>query len=169
MPYTNIFGKKIAGRIPSLFHFRKFFQPVDWEVLFYPLDTASHNPIRTGTLFSLYEKKAPFKSVKKNKLDYAWWGGIKEGGIQHSQFITVANGQFTIPKGKYELAVTWDEAVRVYLDEKLVIDEWKPSQYQFEESPNRKVILDLEGFHRLRVEHLELGGFATLSFQIRPV
>lgn len=169
MPYSNTFGKKIAGSNPSLFHFRKFFQPVDWELLFYPLDTVNHNPIRTGTLFSMYEKKPPFKSEKKNKLDYAWWGGIKEGGIQHSQFITVANGQFTIPKGKYELAVTWDDAVRVYLDEKLVIDEWNPSQYQFDESPNRKVILDLEGFHRLRVEHLELGGFATLSFQIRPV
>ena len=169
MSYTNQFGKKIAAGKPSAFYFEKFFQPIDWEVLFFSLDTSSHNPIKTGSLFSLFEKKAPFKTEKTNKLDYAWWGGIKEGSYQHKQFITSANGSFTIPKGQYELSVTWDDAVRIYLDEMLVLDEWNPSKYKFDESPNRKVRLDIEGFHRLRVEHLELGGFATLSVKIRPI
>ncbi len=169
LSYTNQFGEKIASGKPSTFYFEKFFQPVDWEVLFFNLDTSSHDPIKTGTLFSPYEKKAPFKTEKTNKIDYAWWGGIKEGTSQHKQFITSANGSFTIPKGTYELSVTWDDAVRVYLDEKLVLDEWNPSKYKFDESPNRKVRLDLEGFHRLRVEHIELGGFATLSVKIRPI
>ncbi len=167
--YTSQFGKKIAAGKPSRFYFQKFFQPVDWEVLFFSLDTSSHNPIKEGSLFSIYEKKAPFKTEKTQKLDYAWWGGIKESSFQHKQFITSANGSFTVPKGTYELSVTWDDAVRVYLDEQLVIDEWNPSKYKFDESPNRKVRLDLEGFHRLRVEHLELGGFATLSVKIRPI
>ena len=169
MSYINQFGKKIAAGKPSAFYFEKFFQPIDWEVLFFSLDTSSHNPIKTGSLFSLFEKKAPFKTEKTNKLDYAWWGGIKEGSYQHKQFITSANGSFTIPKGQYELSVTWDDAVRIYLDEMLVLDEWNPSKYKFDESPNRKVRLDLEGFHRLRVEHLELGGFATLGVKIRPI
>ena len=169
MSYTNQFGKKIAAGKPSAFYFEKFFQPIDWEVLFFSLDTSSHNPIKAGSLFSMFEKKAPFKTEKTNKLDYAWWGGIKEGSYQHKQFITSANGSFTIPKGQYELSVTWDDAVRIYLDEMLVLDEWNPSKYKFDESPNRKVRLDIEGFHRLRVEHLELGGFATLSVKIRPI
>ncbi len=166
---TTPFGETIGASWPYRFSFRKFFQPIDWEVLFYALDTTTHNPIKTGMLFSLFEKKAPFKKEKVNKLDYAWWGGIKESGIQYPQFITVANAKADIPKGNYELSVTWDDAVRVYVDDKLVIDEWNPSLYKFDESPHKKIRLDLGGSHYFRVEHLELGGFATLSLKLRPV
>ncbi|MGH2552291.1 MAG: hypothetical protein ACRDEB_01175, partial [Chitinophagaceae bacterium] len=62
-----------------------------------------HNPIKTGTLFSMYEKKAPFKKDRVNKLDYAWWGGIK-ADQQYVQFITVASAMATIPKGAYEMS-----------------------------------------------------------------
>jgi hypothetical protein len=162
-------GESIAAGKTSRFYFRKFFQPVDWEVLFYQLDTAINNPVKTGMLFSMYERKAPFRTEKKNKLDYAWWGGIKEAGVQYQQFITVADGSATLLPGNYELSVTWDDAVRVYVDGKLVLDEWNPSRYTFDESPNKKVRLSLGGKHRFRVEHLELGGFATLSLKIKPV
>jgi len=166
---TSPFGENIPAGKPYYFSFKKFFQPIDWQVLFYSLDTASHNPIKTGMLFSLYEKKAPFKTEQINKLDYAWWDGIKAGDVQHKQFITVADGVSNIPKGMYELSVTWDDAVKVYIDDKLVIDEWNPSLYKFDESPNKRIKLSLGGNHHFRVEHIELGGFATLNLKIRPV
>jgi len=165
---TTPFGETVATGKPYKFLFKKFFQPMDWEVLFYALDTVNYNPIKTGKLFSLYEKKAPFKTEKVNKLDYAWWGGIK-ADYQHTQFITVANAMAAISKGTYELSVTWDDAVRVYIDDKLVIDEWNPSRYSFDESPNKKIRLSLGGIHHFRVEHVELGGFATLSLKFKPV
>jgi hypothetical protein len=56
--------------------------------------------------------------------------------------------------------------VRVFVDGKLVLDEWNPSEYPFDESPNKKIQLQLGGAHKIRVEHLELGGFATLSLKI---
>lgn len=165
---TTPLGEIVAAGKPYKFSFKKFFQPINWEVMFYSLDTANHNPIKTGTLFSMYEKKAPFKTERVNKLDYAWWGGIKTDQ-QYSQFITVAAAEANIPKGTYELSVTWDDAVRVYVDEKLVINEWNPSLYNFDESPNKKIRLNLGGDHSFRVEHVELGGFATLSLKLRPV
>jgi hypothetical protein len=169
-PVTTPFGETIAANKPYRFSFRKFFQPMNWEVLFYPLmDTAKYNPFKEPGLFAPYVKMAPFKTEKVNKLDYAWWGGINEKGVEHPQFITVADAESTIPKGSYELSVTWDDAVRVYVDEKLVIDEWNPSKYIFDESPNKKVRLNLDGNHHFRVEHIELGGFATLSLKLTPV
>jgi parallel beta-helix repeat protein len=167
--FTTAFGETVTAGKPYLFHFSKFFQPVDWEVLFYHLDTAFHNPISTGMLFSLYEKKSPIRTERKDRLDYAWWGGIKEAGIQYPQFFTVANGTAELKPGNYELSVTWDDAVRVYVDEKLVMDEWNPSRYSFDESPNKKVRIRLAGKHTFKVEHLELGGFATLAMKIKPV
>jgi hypothetical protein len=67
------------------------------------------------------------------------------------------------------LSVTWDDAVRVYIDGKLVVDEWERSKYKFDESLNRKITLDLDGNHRFRVEHVELGGFAALSLKLKPL
>lgn len=166
---TTATGEKIPAGKTSIFRYRKFFQPINWEVLFYHLDTNYYNPIKTGSLFSMTERKAPFRTEHPDKLDYAWWGGIKEAGVQHTQFITAASGQANFLPGEYELSVTWDDAVRVYVDEKPVVDEWNPSLYTFDESPNRKVRFRLGGEHHFRVEHLELGGFATLSLKINPV
>ncbi|HEY0732322.1 MAG TPA: PA14 domain-containing protein, partial [Chitinophagaceae bacterium] len=102
-----------------------------------------------------------------NKLDFAWWGGIKKDNVQHKQFLTVAEGTADVAPGNYELGVTWDDAVRVYVDGKIVLDEWNPSKYTFDESPHKKIRLKLGGRHRIKVEHVELGGFATLSLKLR--
>ena len=159
------FGETIAANKPYRFFFKKFFQPLDWEVLFFSLDTVNYNPIRETGLFPPNVRVAPVKTEKVNKLDYAWWGGIR-ADQQYKQFITIATAEADIPPGNYELSVTWDDAVRIYMDNKLILDEWNPSKYTFDESPNRKIPLQITGKHQFRVEHLELGGFATLSLKL---
>ena len=133
------------------------------------MDTAYYNPVKTGQLFSPVAKMAPIKTEKTDRLDFALWTGVKVDTFSYEQFITVAEGKAEIPKGQYELSVTWDDAVRIYVDEKLVLNEWTPSKYKFDESPNRKVKLNLGGNHSFRVEHLNLGGFSVLSLKLKPV
>ena len=142
---------------------------MDWEVRWFSMDTASHNPIKTGELFPPNVRMAPIKTEKVKKLEYAWWGGLKAGDEKYKQFITVAEATAVFPKGVYELSVTWDDAVRIYVDGKLIINEWNPSKYKFDESPNRRIIFNLGGSHQFRVEHLELGGFATLNLKLKLV
>ena len=165
---TTAFGKKIkTGRV-SPFSFRKFFQPVNWEVDWYAYDSLC-NPVKFPEYLGQLDKKQPIRHENVNKLDYAWWGGIKSGEKLYPQFFTVASGQCHVSAGVYELSVTWDDAIRVYVDGRLIIDEWEPSKYLFDESPNRKVRLNLNGNHYFRVEHVELGGFATLSLKLQSV
>lgn len=170
MEYTGekvvtVFGEKVKAGKPLLFRFTKFFQPIDWTVQFYAMDTALYNPVKTGALFQHNKVPLPFKSEKVNKIDYAWWGGIK-ADKQYGQFITVAEGDGNFYPGKYEFSFTWDDAVRLYVDGKIVFDEWDTSKYSFDESPNKKIILHLKGKHHLMLEHLEMGGFATLSLKM---
>jgi parallel beta-helix repeat protein len=162
---VTTFGEKIpAGRVHK-FHFSKFFQPLDWEVLFFSMDTAYYNPIREPGLFPPNARYAPVKKDRVTKLEYAWWGGLKADQV-YRQFITIASTNTDIPPGKYELSVTWDDAVRIYMDDKLILDEWNPSKYSFDESPNRRIPIHVTGKHQFRVEHLELGGFATLAVKL---
>ncbi len=163
------FGDRIPAGRPYKFSFRKYLMPVYWNVSFYSMDTTVYNPVKTGRVFLAGEEKIPVKTEQVKNLDYAWWGGIKVGEKQYTQFITMADAQINIPAGMYEIGVTWDDAVRLYVDDKLVIDEWNPSKYTFDETPHKKIRLSLGGKHRLRVEHVELGGFASLSLKIKPV
>ena len=59
--------------------------------------------------------------------------------------------------------------MRVYVDDKLVINEWNPTLYKFDESPHKKIKLALDGKHSFTVEHVEVGGFATLSLKIKKL
>lgn len=162
--FTDPFGTKKPGSKPYRFWFKKFFQPINFQVQWFGFDSSS-NPITHNSIQTLV-KQTPFQTKTVDKLDYAWWGGIKAGGKQYTQFLTVAEGEAHIPQGTYELSITWDDAVRVYVDGRLVIDEWNPSKYIFDESPNRKVRLQLSGLHKFRIEHVELGGFATLNLKL---
>ncbi len=167
--FTDQFGRMQKKGKFHTFRFRKFFQPMNWEVVFYSLDTAYHDPIATGELLPRNVRMAPFKIDTVDRLEYAWWGGIQAGETRHRQFVTFAAAKVELPPAKYELSLTWDDAIRLYIDDSLVVNEWEPSKYDFDQSPNKKLIVQLGGTHHFRVEHVELGGFATLNLRLRPM
>jgi len=162
--FTDAFGNKVSANKRYRFSFKKFFQPIDFSVSWYAFDSTT-NPLKTDYLERIKTQR-PFKTESVNKLDFAWWGGVKSGEEQYKQFLTIAEGTAEISPGNYEIGITWDDAVRVYVDGKLLVDEWNPSKYTFDESPNRKVKLKLGGTHVFRVEHVEFGGFATLQLKL---
>ncbi|MES1221933.1 MAG: right-handed parallel beta-helix repeat-containing protein [Bacteroidota bacterium] len=162
-------GNVIAKGNRYLFSYKKFFQPVQWTVKFFSLDTSSFNPIKTNQLFASNVRMRPIKSDTVISLDYSWWNGIKASDSSCSQFISVAEGDADFIKGNYEISVTWDDAVRLYVDNKLVLDEWNPALHKFDESPNKKLRIALGGKHSFRVEHLNLGGLGVLALKFKPV
>ena len=166
---TTPLGKTVAKGLPYKFSFKKFFQPIDFTVNWYSYDFKIHDPIKTGQIIPPNYRLRAFKTEKTNKLDYAWWDGIKTDDGQVKNFVTSASGSAVFEKGTYELGITWDDAARVYLDGKIVIDEWNPSLYKFDESPHKSVKLQLDRKHFITVEHVELGGFATLSLKIKKL
>lgn len=166
--FTDQLGNKAAAGKPQRFTFRKFFQPIAFKTAWYPLDSLAIGAKDTAIRL-LAPKGAPFKTEATNKLSYAWWGGIKADTTVYDQFMTIASGFTHVPQGTYELSVTWDDAVRVYIDGKRVVNEWSPSKHTFDEAPNKRVRLQLGGEHQVRVEHLNLGGFATLDLKLNRV
>jgi len=157
-PITTLFGENIAAGKTYNFSFKNYFQPIDWTVKWYDYNSELFT---TGM--------PPFKIESTNKLDYSWWGGIKADTL-HKKFITVATGTANVPKGNYELSVTWDDIISVFVDGKQVLKEMDPSLYNFDDStPHKKIRLRLGGKHVFTITHAELGGFATLSLKLRPI
>jgi parallel beta-helix repeat protein len=161
-------GNVVAKGKPYLFSFKKFFQPISWTVNFFNLDTSLFNPIKENQLFPPNVRMRPLKTDTVSRLDYALWGGLKTADSTFTQFISIAEGTADFTPGDYEISVTWDDAVRLYIDNKLVLDEWNPAIHKFDESPNKRIKQALGGKHSFRIEHLNLGGLGVLAFKLKP-
>ncbi|HEY0680384.1 MAG TPA: right-handed parallel beta-helix repeat-containing protein [Chitinophagaceae bacterium] len=165
---TDQFGGVIAAGQPVRFMYRDSRVIMKWDTRWYSWDSVT-NPVKDPQNWKKLVSRGEVLRETGKPLDYAWWGGISVAGSKVQQFITAAETSVSVSPGEYELGVTWDDAVRVYFDGKLIINEWNPSLYKFDESPHKKQRLKLGGTHKLRVEHVELGGFATLSVKLKKV
>jgi hypothetical protein len=165
---TTPFGETIPAGKSYRFAFRDARVPMKWQVKWFAFDS-TNNPIKNVNLVNELQRSQPAMSRQVNDLNFAWWGGINAGGKQITQFLTTAETEVMLDPGDYELSVTWDDAVRVSLDGKLIINEWNPSLYKFDESPNQTIKFRLGGLHKFKVAHAELGGFATISLKLKKL
>lgn len=164
--FTNQFGiKQNAGKNYS-FSFRDFQPDINWSVNWYSWD-AAHDPNKNYELFKTIYNNTPVKSEQTKKIDYTWWGEIGKG-LPADSFAVVATANINIAAGTYNLSVTADDIVKVFVDGKLVIDFWDVSKYKNDEDMHHEATVKLNGKHTIRIEQVENAGYATLIFKIKP-
>ncbi len=81
---------------------------------------------------------------------------------QVQNVVNLAKAVFDLPQGVYQLWAVADDGVRVFLDDKLVIDRW-------EQNDRKPVLVDVAvdaGTHTLRVEHFQRDGGLTLGVRL---
>lgn len=159
---TTPFGERIAAGKPVRFQYRRFFTPIDWTVKWFAYDKATQEP---RTMLSAFEKLLqgePIRTEKTDALNYAW-GGSPGQGVPADYFATLAVGTFELPEGEYVLNVTSDDGVRVWIDDKQVIDNWT-----YHGPTLDTATVKLGGKHTIRVEHFEIDGYSTLKVELKP-
>lgn len=149
---TTEFGEKIPKGRPYSFDFSHFEKKLHWQLQFfnYSGDTPPES----------FDGLKPVASQSADDLYFAWWDKPAEG-VQADKFATLGTCDFSIAPGNYRLFVTSDDGVRVYLDGKLLLDDWR-----VHEPDSHTIPLTLGGKHHLRVEHFENGGFGCLSLRL---
>ena len=152
-----------AGR-PVRFGFSKFFAPIDWDVAFYAWKESEDpaDPHAAPKDFAAVLASSPIKALRTDRLDYAGYAFLP--GLPTTHYATAADGAFSVPPGDYTIELTTDDGARVWLDGKpLIQDAWR---YQGPTAYARTVRLG--GKHRLRVEHFQIDGYATLKLTVKP-
>ncbi|HMK04077.1 MAG TPA: PA14 domain-containing protein [Ferruginibacter sp.] len=81
----------------------------------------------------------------------------------------MATGIIEVENGMYDLAVTADDIVKVFVDGKPIIDFWDVSKYKYDGDTHHRVTVKLNGKHTIRIEQAENAGYATLIFKIIPL
>ena len=165
--FADQFGKPQPANKPYAFSFRDFQPVIDWNVNWYSWD-AAHDPNKNYDLFKTVFNNSPVKTEQAKKIDYTWWGKIGDH-LPADSFATVAVGTVDVPKGLYNLGVTADDLVKVFIDGKLVIDFWDASKYKNDEDAYHSAKVKLDGKHTIRIEQVENGGYATLIFYLKPI
>ena len=165
--FYDQFGKAQPMKAPYVFSFRDFQPIVDWNVNWYSWD-ATHDPNKNYEQFKTVFNNVPVKTEQAKKLDYTWWGAIGKN-LPADSFATVAMGTVDVPKGLYNLGITADDLVKVFIDGKLVIDFWDATKYKNDEDAYHSAKVKLGGKHTIRIEHVENAGYSTLIFYLRPI
>lgn len=144
---------RAAGR-PYRFFYGRFEPAIDWTVYFVAW-TDSTDPRGRGTLAGatpLFTQHAP-------RLDYQWYRPNLPG-LPRERWALEATGTVTLPSGTYTLRTISDDAVRVWVDGALVIDNWTPHESHVDVAP-------LSGGRReLRVEYYQVDGWTELRLDI---
>ncbi|MBL0202479.1 MAG: right-handed parallel beta-helix repeat-containing protein [Chitinophagaceae bacterium] len=165
--FTDQFGKKQGANTIHTFSFRDFQPNINWSVNWYSWDSA-HNPNKNYDQFKTVYNNTPVRSEQATKIDYTWWGAIGKN-LPADSFAIAATGVLEVEKGLYELHVTADDLVKVFVDDKLMIDFWDVSRYKYDEDTHHTATVNLNGKHTIRIEQVENSGYATLIFKLIPL
>ena len=94
---------------------------------------------------------------KEASLDYDWGGDAPAEGIDKDKFSARWTRGLDFAEGLYRFIATTDDGMRVYIDNKLVIDSWYDSQVH---AVTADVYLSA-GWHNIQVDYYEAGGAAV--------
>jgi len=111
---------------------------------------------------------APVVTRTDANIDFDWGMGSPDPKVPNNNFTARWTGTLQVPAaaGEMVLSATADDGARVWLDDQLVIDNWKANDFV---TTDAKVTLKPGETHRLRVEYLQLAYRAAVVLSVKPV
>jgi parallel beta-helix repeat protein len=143
---TSPRGAKHAAGTPYTFSYGRFDPIGPWHVSFFALADS-------------IAPRRPITTLDTSRLDYMWYRPTVTG-VPQANFRISATANVTLGAGSYALRTISDDAIRVWVDDRLVIDNWKPHESEV------NVAEIAPGTHKLRVEYCQLDGWTELRVEV---
>lgn len=153
------FGEHVAAGHPVAFGWRRFVATAKWHLRFVPWDSTQVRRTDAAAI-SRALHGTPAAELDTNRLDLSWYAPPLKA-IPQANVLTEASATINLTPGRYLLRTISDDAVKVYIDDKLALEDWTPG-----ESHAREVPFTATGTHHFRVEHLQIEGWYELRLDI---
>ena len=151
-------GERRAAGVPYVFSYGRFEPRMDWDVRFYrwPDSTAKRLSLEA---FDTLVHGAPLLFRREPRLDYMWYRpAIRE--LPQARVAVEASATITLPSGEYTMRTISDDAIRVWVDGQLAIDNWTPHESAVD---NTRLT---GGRHALRVQYAQVDGWLELRVEV---
>lgn len=163
---TSPFGEKIRANKPYLFGHHDNTLRATWNVKWFEFSD-QQDPAKQETAFrKLISEGQPVKTATADSLNFVYWNGLGRD-MPQSKLVTIAETTVKAPKGKYILGVTAGDLVRVYVDDKLVIDSWTKTAIKFDSDYYKEAEVMLSGTQKIKIIQAQYGGYGMLSATIK--
>jgi hypothetical protein len=153
-------GRTVPAGQPYTFSYYRLDPQADWTVRWY-VWPESANPLTAPEAFRKVLSGAPVLSENPRRLDYIGGRTLRES-LPRDRVALVAEGTVRLPgppDAAFRLRVISDDGVRVWVDGKLVIDNWDVHGSEIDE------ITVPGGAHKIKVEYFEATGWAEFRLE----
>ena len=151
-------GVRRAAGEPVRFSYARFEPAVDWTARVFARSDSTDRP-GDGEAFAALLHSAPLLTLHLPRLDLEGYGRLIPG-VPAERFALEAEGTVELGKGIYTLRTISDDALRVWVDGKLVIDHWTPHESALDFASLGS------GRHQLRVQYYQVDGWGELRVEI---
>lgn len=164
---TSAFGVKHKAGTPYLFHYREFNVPTQWQMQWFAFDD-TNEPLKHEAEFKKLIAGTPVKT-STGKLLADVFGKSFGKNIARQKIATVSTTEINVPAATYRLGISASELVKLYVDGKLVIENWDPAKLKNDEDNHKDAIIKLSGRHTIRVEQAQYGDYGMLNFRLEKM
>jgi parallel beta-helix repeat protein len=150
-------GERRAAGVPVRFSYERWEPPVSWQVRAWAW-ADSLDPQRDGNWQRL-TSGARILEREMPRLDFMWFRPtIRE--LPQARFAVEATGRINLPPGDYTLRTISDDGIRVFVDGRMVIDNWDLHGSEIDYAPLTG------GEHEIRVQYFQIDGWAELRLDL---
>ena len=146
---------------PYVFSYSRFDAKPAWDVKVFAWNDTTH-PLNAPAAFrSLVrgERGSPVLTRTTSRLEYMWYRA-PTSDWPPTRTAIVATTSVDLPRGDYTIRAISDDGIRVYVDDRLAIEDWSVHESRAREMPLSG------GKHRIRVEYFQDSGWAELWLEI---
>ncbi|HVX39506.1 MAG TPA: right-handed parallel beta-helix repeat-containing protein [Gemmatimonadaceae bacterium] len=151
-------GLRRRAGAPYQFSYGRFETAHEWHVGFYTWSDST-DPRTHAAAFDALLRGTPAATATPARLDYEWYRPTVQG-LPLEKWAAVATTTVALAPGRYTLRTISDDAIRVWIDGKLAIDDWTPHESIVDHAPIAG------GTHQIRVEYYQLDGWTELRAEI---
>ena len=153
-PITSPRGDMIPAGRSYQFRYERLSPNTSWDIRFYAWSDST-DPRSKPEAFREITAQAPVAVQNASRLDYLWYTPTIKS-VPRSKFAVVATSKVALAPGTYTLRAISDDAVRVWIDGRLAIDDWVPHESLVDTAALNG------GTHDIKVEYYQVDGWTEL-------
>jgi hypothetical protein len=128
----------------------------------------TNDPLKHETEFKKLIAGTPVKTTTGKELHNVFGKNFGKN-IARQKIATVSTTEIDVPEATYKIGISASELVKLYVDDKLLIENWDPAKLKNDEDNHKDGIIHLKGKHTIRIEQAQYGDYGMLNLVVRKL